>query len=76
MTKLTVMAAALAAGLTTFAANAQDIYASLGKDGVAGTSKMETVKGKDITGAGIGKAAEEAYHALKKAAAWLLTSKA
>jgi soluble lytic murein transglycosylase-like protein len=69
MTKLTILAATFVAALTTFAANAQDIYASLGKGGVAGASKTETVTGKDITGAGIGKAAEEAYDALKKAAA-------
>src|ERR1700754_2576963 len=69
MTKLTILAATFVAGLTTFAANAQDIYASLGKGGVAGASKTETVTGSDNTGPGSGKLAEEAYDALRKAAA-------
>jgi soluble lytic murein transglycosylase-like protein len=58
MTRLTVLTAAFAAGLMTFAANAKDISKDLAKDDVANSVDIAKAAGKDLTKKTVGEIAE------------------
>ena len=68
MTGLTAIAAALAAGLTTVVAKAQDVYASLSPN-LYEASRTEILLGYNPAKARIGMTAEEVYYAEKVASA-------
>jgi soluble lytic murein transglycosylase-like protein len=69
MTRLTVLAAAFAAGLTTFAANADDIVLASAKAYAENPAAAEVEAGaRNTPRAKTGKTAEEVYHASKVAA--------
>lgn len=69
MTKLTAIAAAFAAGLTTFAAKAQDVYASLSPEDIYGAHRTGTFTGHNLTNTKIGMTTEEVRHSRKVASA-------
>ena len=69
MTNLTAIAAAFAAGLTTFAAKAQDVYASLSPDDIYGARTTEILLEHDTTNAKMAMTTEEVRHSRKVASA-------